>query len=172
MAKISKTDTSDLGLGKGILKETPIGNIAPATFRPTEAEKVILLNIADMQEQGRTVTQQDAINIPEEELKEKQIGEDNLESAFAQLVKIGMVAVGSDQTLQITATGQPVVAELKKAADQEALTASSDKSEPAGEVPQSNPPGNMQQPNAMQSPDFAESFSLIHYLQDLSKLFD
>lgn len=155
------------------INETPIGNLQPATFRPTEAEKMILLNITDMQEQGRTVTQQDAINISQEELKEKQIGEDNLESAFAQLVKLGMIAVGQDQALQITAAGKPVVDELKKAENQEDLTASSDKGAAApGEQPQSNPPGNMQQPNAMQNPDFAESFSLIHYLQDLSKLFD
>jgi hypothetical protein len=155
------------------LNETPIGNIQPATFRPTEAEKLVLLNIADLQQQGRTVTQQDAINVSEDELKEKQIGEDNLESAFVQLLKLKMVEFKPDQTIEITAAGQPVVDELKKAEDQEALTAQSDKGTPApGEQPQSNPPGNMQQPNAMQNPDFAESFSLIHYLQDLSKLFD
>lgn len=151
------------------INETPIGNIAPATFRPTEAEKVILLNIADMQEQGRTVTQQDAINIPEEQLKQEQIGEDNLETAFAQMVKIGMITVQPDQTLQISATGQPVVAELKKAKDQEAMTDQTDKNAPGGEQPQSNPPGNMQQPNAMQNPDFTESFNLIKYMNDLTK---
>lgn len=154
------------------LSETPIGNLQPATFRPTEAEKMVLLNIADLSEQGRNVTQQDAINIDPEELKQKQIGEDNVESAFAQLMKLKMIELKPDQTLQISAAGQPVVAELKKAEDQEALTAQSDKGEPTGEIPQSNPPGNMQQPNALQNPDFAESFTLIHYLQDLSKLFD
>lgn len=154
------------------ISETPIGNIQPATFRPTEAEKMILLNIADMQQQGRTVTQQDAINIDKEELQQQQIGDDNLESAFAQLVKIKMISIGPDQTIQITQTGQPVVDELEKAKSQEALTDKTDKDEPTGEQPQANPVGDMQQPSQMQNPDFTESFSLIHYLNDLAKLFD
>ncbi len=154
------------------INETPIGNIQPATFRPTEAEKLILLNISTLAEQGRNVTQQDAINISDEELKQQQIGDDNLESAFVQLLKLKMIEFKPDQTIQITPAGQPVVDEAKKAQDQEALTAQTDKDEPTGEVPQSNPPGNMQQPNAMQNPDFAESFSLIRYMNDFSKLND
>jgi hypothetical protein len=150
------------------ITETPIGNIQPATFRPTEAEKLILLNIADMQEQGRTVTQQDAINIPDEELEKEQIGDDNLEAAFAQLVKLRMIQTNPDQTLSIGSAGQPVVDELKKAKDQEAMTQQSDSGQ--GEQPQSNPPGNMQQPNAMQDPTFGESFGLIKYLNDLARL--
>jgi hypothetical protein len=152
------------------LNETPIGNIQPATFRPTEAEKMVLMNIADMQEQGRTVTQQDAINVPEEELQQKQIGDDNLESAFVQLLKLKLIAFNPDQTIQISAAGQPVVDELKKASDQEALTQQSDKGEGDGNMPQPNPVGDMQQPNAMANPDFAESFGLIKYMNDLAKL--
>lgn len=154
------------------INETPIGNIHPTTFRPTEAEKLVLLNIDSLQQQGRNVTQQDAINVSRDELEQKQIGDDNLESAFTQLLKLKMIEFKTDQTLQITVSGQPVIEELKKIQDQEALTAQSDKAEPTGEMPQSNPVGDMQQPNAMQNPDFAESFKLIHYLQDLSKLFD
>lgn len=153
------------------LYETPIGNLQPTTFRPTEAEKMILLNINDLAEQGRNVTQQDAINFDEEQLKQNQIGDDNLEAAFVQLLKLNLIAFNPDQTVQITQAGQPVVDELKKAEDQEAMTDQTDKNEPApGEQPQSNPPGDMQQPNAMANPDFAESFSLIKYMNDLVKL--
>lgn len=152
-----------------MINETPLGNIQSTTFRPTESEKLILLNIADLLEQGRTVTQQDAINISKEELEQKQIGDDNLEAAFVQLLKLKMIEFNPNQTIQITSIGQPIVDEARKAQDQEALTAQTDKNKPTGETPQSNPVGDMQQPNAMQNPTFSESFLLIKFINDLSK---
>jgi hypothetical protein len=151
------------------LIETPIGNVTPNTFRPTEAQKAILMNIATMQEQGRTVTQQDAINVSPEKLKELQVGEDNLEAAYQQLIKIGMIGVQPDQTLVINKSGMAVVDEIKKAQEQEALTQQSDSGH--GD---SNP-NPMASPSPMEDPTFAgnpmgESFSLIKYLNDYSKL--
>lgn len=154
-----------------MINETPIGNIQPNTFHPTEAEKLVLMNIADMAEQGRSVTQQDAINVPEEKLQELEIGEDNLESAFAQLVKIKMIETKPDQTLQVSQAGQAVVDELKKAEDQEALTQQSDGGDG---TEQANPldqqlSGPMSQAPTQNS-GFGEAFGLIKYMNDMVKI--
>ncbi len=169
MAKVSKTDTSGLGLGRGILRETPIGNIAPNTFRPTEAESLIMLNIDDMSTQGRNVTQQDAINVPEEKLKEKEISPDALESAFAQLVKLRMLEIKPDQTIAISQSGQPVIEELKKAEQQAELTAGDETKTDTGELPQ-NPMGDQSTIQGQSPMPPMESLELIRYLNDLSKL--
>lgn len=150
------------------LNETPIGNIQSTTFRPSETEKAILLNIADMQEQGRNVTQQDAINISAEKQKEDQIGDDNLEAAFQQLVKIKMVIVQPNQTLALSQSGQTVVDEAKKAEDQEALTQQSDDGHGEDTNPMGSPPPG-ENPTYAGNP-MGESFSLIKYLNDYSKL--
>ncbi len=153
------------------LTETPIGNIQSNTFRPTEAEKLVLTNIADMIEQGRNVTQQDAINIAPEKLKELNVGEDNVESAYAQLLKIKMIELNPDQTLQLTQSGQAVVAEVKKAQDQEALTQGPETKTDTGELPV-NPLGQQSTIQGQSPTPPMESFNLISYLNDLSKLND
>lgn len=152
------------------LTETPIGNTT--TFRPTEAEKLVLLNIADMQEQGRTVTQQDAVNVPKQQPDQANIGEDNLEAAFTQLVKLQLITVNPDQSVEITTTGRPVVDEAKKAQDQEALT-QQDQKQTASTNPMQQPsvPGQEQQPSDYAF-GFGESFSLIRDLNDLAKLLE
>src|ERR1700722_6264198 len=100
--------------------ETPIGNLSAQTFRPTEAEKLVLLNIDDMVAQGRHVTQQDAINVPEEKMEDEELNKQQLESAYKQLITIGLIQVESDQTVVISSEGAPVVEELKKAEQQKA----------------------------------------------------
>lgn len=151
-----------------MINETPIGNAT--TFRPTEGEKLILLNIADMIEGGRSVTQQDAVNVPPEKLKDMDIGGDNLEAAYAQLVKIGMIQMRQGQTLALSPAAETVVQELKKAEDQEALTQQSDSGQ--GEQPQA--PINGQEMDtiqqAAQGQPSMESFGLIRFLNDMSKL--
>lgn len=177
MAKISKTDTSGLGLGKGILKETQIGNMSSSTFRPTEAESMILLNISDLTEQGRTVTQQDAINVPEEKLKEKQIDPDNLESAYGQLVKLKMIEQKPDGTLQLSQSAQPVIEELKKAEEQAELTKSDSPGgqdatkTDTGELPP-NPAGDQSTIQGQSPMPSMESFAFIKYLDDMAKLME
>lgn len=184
MANISNNDTSGLGLGKGILKtfkqsldETPIGNLSAQTFRPTEAEKVVLLNIDDMISQGRHVTQQDAINVPKEKLEDEELNTEQLESAYKQLIQVRLIQVEPDQTVVISPEGAPVVEELKKAEAQ--------KAEQEPEQPQ-QPPADMGMggdmsggPGAMPGAELGgmqggggpmEGIDLIRYLNDMSKL--
>lgn len=138
------------------LNETPIGNTA--TFRPTEAEKLVLLNIDDMINQGRSVTLQDAVNIPKQP-DNVDMGKANLEAAVTQLIKLGLLQYGADRTLEITDTGGPVIDEIRKAEDQEDMVRQDQ------EVAQ---PSNPDQPKFPAG--FGESFSLIRDLNDLSKL--
>ena len=139
-----------------MLNEISIGNTS--TFRPSEAERLILLNISDMLDQDRTVTLQDAINIPKQP-DVVAIAKDNLEGALNQLIKLELLTVNPDQSIDITDTGRPVVDEIKKAEDQEALVKSDQ---------QSVEPQTADQPNI--ATGFGESFSLIRDLNDLSKL--
>lgn len=159
------------------LSETPIGNLPAQTFRPTEAEKLVLLNIDDMIAQGRSVTQQDAINVSQEKMDEDELNRDQLESAFKQLINIQLLQVEPNQTVVISQAGVPVVEELKKAEQQ----ADQQKAEqqPAQDPSQM---GGMDTgvggvgDNAMGSSQAGglnlpmESFSLITYLNDMSKL--
>jgi hypothetical protein len=138
------------------LSETQIGSTS--TFRPSEAEKVILLNVDDMINQGRTVTQQDAINIPKQPDK-VDIGKANLEAALTQLIKLGLLQYGQDNSIEITQTGMPVIDEIRKAEDQQELVQSDQEVEE---------PSNPDQPNFPFG--FGEGFSLIRDLNDLSKL--
>lgn len=154
--------------------ETPIGNLPAQTFRPTEAEKVVLLNIDDMIAQGRHVTQQDAINVPQEKLEDAELNKDQLEAAFKQLIAVQLLQVENDQTVTITPSGQPVVEEAKKAAQQKADQEQKDQP-PA---PEMGGMGDMGMPAGPQgafgagpSPNAPmEGLSLIRYLNDMSKL--
>jgi hypothetical protein len=181
MATISNKDTSGLGLGRGILKtfkqtldETPIGNLPAQTFRPTEAEKVVLLNIDDMIAQGRSVTQQDAINVPQEKLEDAELNKDQLEAAFKQLINIQLLQVENDQTVTITPAGQPVVEEAKKAAQQKADQEAKDQPPP----PDMGGMGDMGMPSGQEgafgagpSPNAPmEGVELIRFCNEMSKL--
>jgi hypothetical protein len=153
------------------LNETPIGNIQPNTFRPTEAEKLILLNVVEMIDQGRSVTQQDAINVPKEKLEELDIGDDNIEQAFTQLVKLKLIQVNPDQTITISPTGQPVVEELKKAEQQAELTSGDETKTDTGELPP-NPMGQDSTIQGQSPMPSMEGFGLIKHLNDMSNLME
>lgn len=158
--------------------ETPIGNLSAQTFRPTEAEKVVLLNIDDMIAQGRHVTQQDAINVPQEKLDDEELNKAQLESAYKQLIQVRLIQVEPDQTVVISSEGQPVVEELKKA---EAQKADQEQEPQPNEQPQDQGMGgdvNMG-PGAMPGAELGgmqggagpmEGIDLIRYLNDMSKL--
>jgi len=154
------------------LFETPIGNLPAQTFRPTEAEKMVLLNVDDMITQGRSVTQQDAINVPQEKMDEEELNKDQLESAFKQLIQIQLLQVEPDQTVVISQAGTPIVQELK-------LVDQKKKEQEAENQPQPDMGmGDMGMPSgpegafgAQQSPNAPmEGVNLIRYLNDMSKL--
>lgn len=159
--------------------ETPIGplgsgpnTVSATSFRPTEAEKLVLLNIDSMIESGRKVTQQDAINVSQEEMDEQEIGKDQLESAYKQLIDVRLISVEPDQTVVISQEGQPVLEELKKAKEQ----ADQEKpEEPQDGMPGMQPPGQMPGAENMGAPtdggpQLPMESSLIRYLNDMSKL--
>jgi hypothetical protein len=157
------------------LNETPIGNLNTTTFRPTEAEKLVLLNVDDMSTQGRSVTQQDAINVPEEKMQKTEMTSDQLETAFRQLIKIGLLQVEPNQTIVVTQQGQPVVEELKKAAEQEPEEPANQEPGAGGEMggvgagPGMGTGGMDGLPADLgQMP--MENLQLIRYLNDMSKL--
>lgn len=156
------------------LLETPIGplnNVSATSFRPTEAEKLVLMNIDSMIEGGRKVTQQDAINVSQEEMDEKEISKDQLESAYKQLINVRLISVEPDQTIVISPEGQPVIEELKKAKEQ-----SDNEKPPEGQMPQDmQMPGQMPGAENMGAPtdggpQLPMESSLIRYLNDMSKL--
>lgn len=125
------------------LDETPIGNLPATTFRPTEGEKLVLLNVDDMTQQGRSVTQQDAINVPDDKLDKAEITKDQLESAYKQLIAVNLLAVEPNQTVVITQQGVPIIDELRKAEQQEA------ENEPAPQdMPMDMGTGDMSMPPA------------------------
>lgn len=156
--------------------ETPIGNLPAQTFRATEAEKLVLLNIDDMIAQGRHVTQQDAINVTQEKMDEEELNKEQLESAYKQLIQVRLIQVEPDETVVISPEGAPIVEELKKAEAQKA------EQEPQpNEQPQDQSMGgsvNMG-PSAMPGAELGgmqggagpmEGIDLIRYLNDMSKL--
>jgi hypothetical protein len=153
--------------------ETMMGQdtLSATTFRPTEAEKLVLLNIADLIEQGRSVTQQDAINISDEELQEAELDKEQIEGAYKQLINVRLIQVEPDETVVISPEGQPVVEELKKAKEQEPQDEA-----PGGEqMPGMEMPGGM--PNAMPGADSnaapgmpMEGLELFRYINDMSKI--
>ena len=158
------------------LRETQIGplnKLSATSFRPTEAEKLILLNIDSMIEQGRKVTQQDAINVSQEEMDEQELDKDQLESAFKQLINIQLISVEPDQTVAVSEQGQPVIEELKKAKEQE------DQENPpegqdqgmGGDMGMGQMPGaeNMGAPTDG-GPQLPMENSLLRYINDMSKL--
>lgn len=155
------------------LNETPIGNLPAQTFRPTEAEKLVLLNIDDMTQQGRSVTQQDAINVPQEKMEELELNKDQLESAYKQLINIRLIQVEPNQTIVISPEGLPVVEELKKAEQQ---AAEQQPNQP--EMGMDMNMGDMGMPSGPEgafgagpSPNTPmEGINLIRYLNDMSKL--
>lgn len=153
--------------------ETPIGNLPSQTFRPTEAEKLVLLNIDDLTQQGRSVTQEDAINVPQEKLEDMELNKDQLEAAYKQLINIQLIQVEDNQTVTITPAGQPVVEEAKKAeqtkADQEAKDQPPQPDMNMGDMGMPAGPegafGAGPSPNAPM-----EGINLIRYLNDMAKL--
>lgn len=151
--------------------ETPIGNLPAQTFRPTEAEKLVLLNIDDMITQGRHVTQQDAINVPEEKLEDEEINKDQLESAYKQLINIRLIQVEPDQTIVISQEGQPIVQELKMVEQQKKDQEPPEQPQDAGMGDMGMPSGQEGAFGAQQSPNAPmEGLNLIRYLNDMSKL--
>jgi len=181
MVQFSRTDKSGFNLGRGIrktfLQETPIGplnKLSATSFRPTEAEKLILLNIDDMIAQGRKVTQQDAINVSEEELDEQELDKDQLEAAYKQLIDIQLITVEPDQTITITPQGEPVVEELKKAKEQEDQEKPPEGQDQMGggmDMMGGQMPGaeNMGAPTDG-GPQLPMEGSLLRYINDMSKL--
>lgn len=153
------------------LDETPIGNLPATTFRPTEAEKLVLLNVDDMTQQGRSVTQQDAINVPDDKLEKDELNKDKLEAAFKQLITVNLLAVEPNQTVVITQQGVPIVDELRKAEQQEAENEPSPQEMPMDmgtgdmNMPPAGPTGAMPMGGAPM-----EGISLIRDLNELSKL--
>lgn len=154
--------------------ETPIGNLPAQTFRATEAEKLVLLNIDDMITQGRHVTQQDAINVPQEKMDEEELNKEQLESAYKQLIQVRLIQVEPDETVIISPEGQPIVQELKMVEQQKKDQEPKPPEQPQGDMGM----GDMGMPSgpegafgAQQSPNAPmEGINLIRYLNDMSKL--
>jgi hypothetical protein len=153
--------------------ETMMGSdsaLSATTFRPTEAEKLVLLNIADLAEQGRSVTQQDAINISDEDLQKAELDKEQLESAYKQLINVRLIQVEPNQTIVISPEGQPVVEELKKAKEQEP-EAPTDQI-PMGDVGGMDGPGQggaLPGGTGDMGPAM-ENFTLFRYINDMSKI--
>lgn len=177
MAHINKT--SKLGVGKNIFKtfqqfigETPIGNLPSQTFRPSEAEKLVLLNIDDLISQNRSVTQQDAINVPQEKLDDEELNKDQLEAAFKQLITAKLIEIQPDETIVITAEGQPVVEEAKKAEQQKAEQDQKNQPQPdMGMGDMGMPSGPDGAFGAGSSPNTPmEGLRLVRYVNEMSKL--
>ena len=84
-------------------------NISPKTYRPTNAEKLVLLNLDKL---GDNVVEQDVINIPTEQLKG--LTKTNLDGAFDKLVKIGIITKNDDGTVQLSDVGQEIVDNIKQ----------------------------------------------------------
>lgn len=153
--------------------ETMMGSgssLSATTFRPTEAEKLVLLNIADLIEQGRSVTQQDALNISDEDLQEAELDKEQIEGAYKQLIQVRLIQVEPNDTIAISPEGEPVVEELKKAKDQEA------EQEPEGQPGMETQPGMMPGAENMGAPTDGgpampmEGLELFRYINDMSKL--
>lgn len=167
--------------------ETQIGQLSGAplnatTFRATEAQKAVLLNIDSLISSGRNVTQQDALNISQADLDKKQLDKEQLESAFDTLTHLNIISIKPDETVEISSSGQKVVDQAKQEKDNE----SQDDTGTPGEIP----PGLEDQPQGQddqQMPDVTapdasaqapggsingpnmESFKLIKYLNMYSK---
>lgn len=149
-------------------------NLSSTTFRPTEAQKAVLINIDSMITSGRNVTQQDALNIPQEEMDKKDLDRAQLESAYDTLVHLQMLTVKPDETIEISQAGQKITDEAKQQQEDEPETAPTGQpQEPIGQPDQggmSQDGMGQQQPNP-QAPgsNSMEGLKLIKYLNDYSK---
>lgn len=151
------------------------GALSATTFRATEAQKAVLMNIDSMITSGRNVTQQDALNIPQEELDKNDLDRAQLESAYDTLVHLQLLRVKPDETIEISPAGQKVTDEAKQQQQTEPESEpTGEPQEPMGQGDQQGMPpqgGMNQQPNpqAPGSNNPMESLKLIRYLNDYSK---
>ena len=148
------------------------GTLSVDTFRPTEAQRAVMLNVDKLLATDKQVTEQDALNIPTEDMEKKGLETSNLEGAYEVLVKIKVFDVDEDGIISITPEGASVVEEVKKTAEEE----------PSDEMPGEEPGDDMdlglEEPEGGEGgeePDLGmekeppmESFNLIRQLHELA----
>lgn len=107
MKYISEVQLGALGNGPDMGgDEQPTDELNTRTFRPTEAQKVILSNVQRLSSGGGTITTADAMNVPQEELESKQLDQSNMEGAFQQLEDIGLIEVDQEGIVALTPEGE------------------------------------------------------------------
>ena len=114
MKYISEVQLGALGNGASIGTEGgPSDELSTRTFRPTEAQKALLANIDKLSGLGGTVMAADAMNVPQEELEQKQLDQGNMEGAFKQLEDIGLITVDQEGIVTLTPEGQEEVQQIE-----------------------------------------------------------
>lgn len=106
MKYISEVQLGALGNGAGIGGEESSNELNTRTFRPTEAQKVVLTNIQKLSGMGGTITTADAMNVPQEELDKKQLDRSNMEGAFQQMEDLGLIEVDQEGIVVLTPEGE------------------------------------------------------------------
>ena len=106
MKYISEVQLGALGNGAGIGGEEATDELNTRTFRPTEAQKVVLSNIQKLAGGGGVITTADAMNVPQEDLESKQLDQSNMEGAFQQLEDIGLIEVDQEGVVVLTPEGE------------------------------------------------------------------
>lgn len=149
-----------------------LGNISKSTtFQPTQAERMVLMNISMREETQQPVTQEDATNVAKEWLETEQISRDNLSGALQQLIKNGFVEQQPDGTLTLTDAGREEAEQAQQEEDvinkQKDLAGgpSASSTPPAPGADMGLPPMGGGQEQGSQAPDLQlQSFSLIRDL--------
>lgn len=101
--------------GEDVGGEESTNGLNTRTFRPTEAQKVVLANIQSLSGGGGVITTADAMNVPQEELEKKQLDQTNMEGAFQQLEDVGLIDVDQEGIVTLTPTGEEQAAQIEDA---------------------------------------------------------
>jgi len=115
MKYISEVQLGALGNGAGMGGEEATDELNTRTFRPTEAQKVVLANIQKLAGGGGVITTADAMNVPQEELEKKQLDQSNMEGAFQQLEDIGLIEVDQEGVVVLTPEGEEEAQQIEDA---------------------------------------------------------
>jgi len=96
------------------INEKQIGDVSLDTFRPSESEKAVLINLDTIDASRRGVVEQDIINIPDTVKKEKQLTTTTLDGAFDNLLRLGILQRNNTNLIVMSDAGQEIVDRVKQ----------------------------------------------------------
>ena len=145
--------------------------ISVDSFRATKAQSLVMLNLDKLIQSGRqNITEQDVLNIHNQELESNNLTISNIEGAYELLKHLNLITVDQEQSVQFTESGNEAL-ELVKQQDQDQDQEDvQSEPEPTDNVIPDELDDFEQDMNQPDSSELeTESFDLLLFLRDSSK---